>query len=73
MAEMLVTWTVGIDRAGNVYDDTQTHGNSFADVYRGFHQIRAEVERQIAERRNCPFNPKNSDELDAVMASWSSS
>ena len=57
-ADPLVTITLSIDRNGDVYDDTQTHGNSFADVYRGFIAIKAEVDRQIGERRNCPFNPK---------------
>jgi hypothetical protein len=54
----LLTITISIDRDGNVYDDTQTHGNSFADVYRGFVAVRGEIDRQIAERRKCPFNPK---------------
>lgn len=54
----LVTITISIDRDGSVFDDTQTHGNSFAEVYRGMVAIRAEIDRQIAERRACPFNPK---------------
>lgn len=63
MSKFLVTWTVSIDRDGNVYDDTQVHGNSFADVYRGFVAIRDEANRQIAERRACPFNPINRDNM----------
>lgn len=59
MADRLITITIGIDREGNVYDDVQTHDNSFADVYRGMCAVRDEVERQIRERRNCPFNPKH--------------
>jgi hypothetical protein len=58
-ADRLVTWTIGIGRDGSVYDDTQTHGNTFAEVYRGFHQIKAELERQIEARRECPYNPIN--------------
>lgn len=57
---MIVTYTISIDKDGNVYNDTQTHGNSFADVYRAFVAIKAEVDRQIAERRVCPYNPKYS-------------
>ena len=64
MAEnRLVTLNISIDREGNVYEDTQTHGNSFADVYKGFIAIKAELDRQIAERRNCPFNPKYGEGL----------
>lgn len=55
---MIVTYTISIDKDGNVYNDTQTHGSSFAEVYRAFIAIKAEVDRQIAERRNCPYNPK---------------
>lgn len=62
MSEPLVTFTVRIDRNGDVTNDTQTHGNSFAEVYRGFHAIRDEVDRQINERRNCPFNPRHGEE-----------
>lgn len=53
----IVTYTISIDREGNVYNDTQTHGSSFAEVYRAFHDIKREVDRQIADRRNCPYNP----------------
>jgi hypothetical protein len=55
---MIVTYTISIDKDGNVYNDTQTHGSSFADVYRAFIAIKAEVDRQLDERRNCPCNPK---------------
>lgn len=53
----VVTYTISIDREGNVTNDTQTHGSTFAEVYKAFQSIKAEVDRQIAERRNCPFNP----------------
>jgi hypothetical protein len=58
-ADFVVTYTISIDRDGNVYNDVQTHGSTFADVYRAFHSIKTEVDRQIAERRNCPYNPKS--------------
>jgi len=54
----LVTLSITIDHNGDVFDDTQTYGNSYADVYHGIVAVKAEVERQINERRNCPFNPK---------------
>lgn len=53
----VVTFNVEVDREGNIANDTQTHGNSFAEVYAAFPLILAEVQRQIDERRNCPFNP----------------
>ena len=56
--EFVVEYTIKIDWDGNIYNDTVTFGNSFADVYRGFHAIKREIDRQIDERRNCPFNPK---------------
>lgn len=59
MPEIIVTYTISVDREGNIYNDTQTHGSSFAEVYKAFQAIKAEVDRQIAERRNCPFNPNN--------------
>lgn len=55
----VVTFTISIDQQGNVTNDTQTHGSSFAEVYRAFHAIKVEVDRQIAERRACPFNPRH--------------
>ena len=55
---MIVTYTISIDERGNIYNDVNTHGNSFATVYWGFCAIKEEVDRQIAERRVCPFNPK---------------
>lgn len=55
----LLTITFAIGRDGSIHNDTQTHGNSFADVYRAFHAVRNEIDRQIVERRVCPFNPRN--------------
>lgn len=61
MLDPVVTFTISIDAEGNVWNDTQTHGSTFGAVYKAFHTIKADVERQIAERRNCPFNPINGD------------
>jgi hypothetical protein len=57
--EYIIEYTIKIDRDGNVTNDVATHGNSFAEIYQAFHAIKAEVDRQIAERRICPFNPIN--------------
>ena len=57
MVRMIVTYLISIDEDGNVHNDTQTHGSTFAEVYKAFHSIKKEVDRQIEERRNCPFNP----------------
>lgn len=57
----LVTMTLSVEVDGDdlhVHDSTQTHGNSWADVYRGTVMLREELDRQIASRRDCPFNPK---------------
>lgn len=62
MTEPVVTFTMTVDRAGNITNDTQTHGNTFAQVYRAFHSIRDEVQRQIDQRRACPFNPLHGTE-----------
>lgn len=56
-SNLLITLTISIDRDGNVRHDTQTHGNTFAEAYRGFVGIKGEIDRQINERRNCPYNP----------------
>lgn len=58
MNDRLVTLQISIDREGNVYEDTQTHGNSWAEVYRGFVAVRAEIDRQMAAQRTCPYHPK---------------
>lgn len=58
-SERLITMTIAIDRGGNVYQDTQTHGNTWAEVYRGTHGIKSEIHRLIAEQRACPFHPKH--------------
>lgn len=57
-AERLITMTLAIDRHGNVYQDTQTHNNTFAEVYRGTMCIKAELERLVQAQRQCPFHPK---------------
>lgn len=55
--DFVLEYTIKIARNGDVTNDVATHGNSFAEIYKAFHAVRAEVDRQIAERRNCPFNP----------------
>lgn len=55
---LLVEWNVKILRNGDVINDTLTFNNSFAEVYRGLIAVRNEIDRQIRERKNCPFNPK---------------
>lgn len=62
MSKPIVTFTVSVDREGNITSRTQTHDSTFADAYRGFHLIKDEVQRQIDERRNCPFNPINGND-----------
>lgn len=58
MNDILVEWNVKILRNGDVINDTLTYDNSFADVYRGLVAVKNEIERQIRERGNCPYNPK---------------
>jgi hypothetical protein len=53
----LVTITIGIDRNGDVHEDTQCHGNSWADVYKGIHEVKARINELIDNRRECPFIP----------------
>ena len=58
----LVTMTMSVEVDGDdyhVHDSTQTHGNSWADVYRGMVMLRDELNRQLDSRRDCPFNPKS--------------
>lgn len=56
-SEIVLEYSIKIAKNGDVTNDVVTHGNSFAVIYRAFHDIKREVDRQIAERRNCPFNP----------------
>lgn len=57
MTEFVVEYTIKIARNGDITNDV-VPGGTFAEVYKAFHAIRAEVDRQIRERRQCPFNPK---------------
>jgi hypothetical protein len=59
---IILEYTIKIAKNGDVENDVVTHGNPFAVIYRAFHDIKREVDRQIAERRNCPFNPAFSGE-----------
>ena len=58
MPKMVVTYTISIDVDGNIYNDVQPHNSSYAEVYKAFRSIKEEVDRQIAQRRECPYNPK---------------
>ncbi len=42
----------------HVSDDTQTHGSSWSEVYRGMVMLRDELNRQLAEGKFCPYHPK---------------
>jgi hypothetical protein len=73
-ADFVLEYTIKIARNGDVTNDVVTHGNSFADIYRAFHAVKREVDRQIAERRNCPFNPiyegpemRDEDQIEAEI------
>lgn len=58
----LVTMKMSVKVDGHdfhVCDETETHGNDWSDVYRGMVMLRDELNRQIAERKLCPFNPMN--------------
>ena len=57
MSKRLVTMELSVDEDGNIWQDTQTHGNTFAEVYRGTVLLKRELERVIAERRSCPHFP----------------
>jgi hypothetical protein len=59
---LIVTYTIAIDKDGNIYNDVQSHNSSFAEVYKAFISIQEEVNRQITERRVCPYNPKYGNE-----------
>lgn len=56
----LITINMHVTQDGDdyhVHDDTQTHGNTWAEVYKGMIMLRDELNRQIADRKLCPFNP----------------
>lgn len=59
MTDRLVTITISIGRNGDIHEDTQCHGNSWADVYRGKVAALERMKFLVDERRICPFNPKN--------------
>lgn len=61
MSEVLVEFHITVARNGDIWNDTVCGGSTFAEVYRGMHLIRDEVDRIIRERRACPFNPKTGD------------
>lgn len=71
MSRLVVTYTISIDEGGNIYNDVQPFDSSFAEVYKAFLAIKEEVDRQIRERRVCPFNPKyGKGEAALLTAEW---
>lgn len=42
----------------HITNSTRCGDATWAEVYRGMLAIREEIDRQIAARRECPFNPK---------------
>lgn len=57
--DLLAMIHLGIARNGDIHSSLKTHGNPWPDVYRAMHAMRDELDRLIAERRECPFNPRN--------------
>lgn len=58
----LVSINMSVETDGkdfNYHDDTQTHGNSWADVQKGMILLRDELTRQIESGKLCPFHPMN--------------
>jgi hypothetical protein len=53
----LVTISISIDRNGSVYEDTQCHGNTWAEVYRGKTLALKRMRFLVEENRQCPFHP----------------
>jgi hypothetical protein len=56
--QYVVEYTIKIAPNGDVTNDVVAGDSSFAEVYWAFHQIKKEIERQIAEQRQCPYHPK---------------
>lgn len=63
MTRALVTITISVDEDGNISEDTQCHGNDWADVYRGKILVLRRMRELVARRRECPFNPRFGDGL----------
>jgi hypothetical protein len=57
-------------RDGSVVNNTACHGSTFAEAYAGLMAVRDEVDRQIADRRSCPFNPKYGDGGASLGDDW---
>lgn len=58
----LVTIAFAVDLDGDdvhIRNHNQMHESTWAEAYRGMLEIQKEFERQIAERFNCPFHPRN--------------
>ena len=70
MTDVLFEFHCIILRDGSVVNDNLCHGNSFAEVYAAMRAVRDEVDRQIAERRSCPFNPRYGDDGASLGDDW---
>lgn len=54
-----MTITASVDGDDNhLQDSTETHGNTWPEVYKGMLMIRDEIDRQIKSAKLCPYNPK---------------
>jgi hypothetical protein len=63
-ADLLVTMTISVSRDGIAASDVQTHDNSYSEVAVGLSAVRDEINRVFAERKNCPYYPKNSEDAN---------
>ena len=61
MSEPAFEFHCTILRDGSVVNDNVCHGATFAEAYRHLLAVRDEVDRQIRDRRACPFNPRYGD------------
>ena len=58
----LVTVEFAVDVEGDdihVINHNQMHDSTWAEAYRGMLEIQKDIDRQIEERFNCPFHPRN--------------
>lgn len=69
MSDQLLTIEMSIDRDGHIHSRTQTHESTFAEAYRSLIKLREELDRQIAQKKKCPANPKfGQDAADSTVS-----
>jgi hypothetical protein len=56
-SDRLVTITISIAKNGDIHEDTQCHGNSWAEVYRGKCLALDRLKFLVEENKQCPFHP----------------